>query len=285
MIDRPLAKQAAKNCMRTAQTNPLLVGGVFFIIVSLTSLLDSYMLQKFGIPTYYMGISDLVVLMPSGINVFVSILITLITSVLGAGLTGYCLAIRHGKQMPVTSLFDGFSSVGRIVWLQILMSAMIWLWCLLLIVPGIIAAYRYRFALLNLLENPEISAMEAIRMSKEQTMGYKMDLFMLDLSFLGWLLLNVCTLGVLSIWLQPYYTLTTIAYYDNIRAEKGMLPRSNTSRSQENNATDSMNYTSYQDTDTQDYNTSYREVDPSDSGSTQNFDRYDNSDSSDSNND
>ena len=56
-------------------------------------------------------------------------------------------------------------------------------------IPGIIAAYRYRFALYNLCENPEISIMEALDMSKRQTLGYKGQLFMLDLSYLGWALL------------------------------------------------------------------------------------------------
>ena len=63
------------------------------------------------------------------------------------------------------------------------------LWSMLFVVPGIIAAYRYRFALFNLYENPGISVFEALNMSKRQTYGYKSQLFMLDLSYLGWTLL------------------------------------------------------------------------------------------------
>ena len=58
---------------------------------------------------------------------------------------------------------------------------------------GIIAAYRYRFALYNLYENPGIGVMEALNMSKQQTLGYKGQLFMLDLSYIGWLLLASLT--------------------------------------------------------------------------------------------
>ena len=77
----------------------------------------------------------------------------------------------------------------------------IFLWSLLFIVPGIIAAYRYRFALYNLCENPEMGVMEALNMSKAQTLGFKGQLFVLDLSFIGWYLLSGLTAGILLIWL------------------------------------------------------------------------------------
>ena len=60
---------------------------------------------------------------------------------------------------------------------------------MLFILPGIIAAYRYRFAVYNLLENPDVGILEALRMSKWQSNGYKFQLFALDLSYLGWDLL------------------------------------------------------------------------------------------------
>ena len=56
---------------------------------------------------------------------------------------------------------------------------------------GIIAAYRYRFALYNLYENPDMDIMEALNLSKRQTQGYKMELFKLDLSYMGWILLSI----------------------------------------------------------------------------------------------
>ena len=87
---------------------------------------------------------------------------------------------------------------------------------------GIVAAYRYRFAMLNLCENPEIGVMEALNMSKAQTLGFKWQLFVLDLSFLGWQLLCALTLGILSIWVQPYVTQTNVGYFQQIKAAKGI---------------------------------------------------------------
>ena len=63
------------------------------------------------------------------------------------------------------------------------------LWSLLLVFPGFIAFYRYRFAAYNLYENPDIGIFEALDRSKRQTRGMKMQLFNLDLSYFGWIVL------------------------------------------------------------------------------------------------
>ena len=109
--------------------------------------------------------------------------------VLSAGFVLYCMAVRRGERAEYLTLFDGFSFVGRIILLNIVEYLFIFLWSLLFVIPGIIAAYRYRFALYDLYENPGIGVMEALEMSKQQTLGYKGQLFLLDLSYTGWYLL------------------------------------------------------------------------------------------------
>ena len=120
---------------------------------------------------------------------FVSILVSLISIVLNAGYLCYCLGIRRGEHMPYESLFDAFSFAGKAILLSIVEGIFIGLWSLLFVVPGIIAAYRYSFAMMDLCENPDLGVMEALDLSKQQTYGYKGQLFMLSLSFFGWLLL------------------------------------------------------------------------------------------------
>lgn len=220
MIDRAQAKQAARNCMRTARISPYQIGVLYIVIAFALSAFEETMMRLFGVP-YYLDVYTMIRI-PSGINCFIAILVSLLSITLEAGFVTYCLGIRRGKEMPLTTLFDGFSIVGKVILLNIVMGIFIFLWSLLFFIPGIIAAYRYSFALYNLLENPDIGIMEAIRLSKEQTRGYKWDLFVLDLSFLGWFILDAFTLGFLGIWLQPYYTLTHIAFYDTICAGKGM---------------------------------------------------------------
>ena len=87
---------------------------------------------------------------------------------------------------------------------------------------GIVAAYRYRFAMLNLCENPEIGVMEALNMSKAQTLGFKWQLFVLDLSFIGWNILVSLTLGILDIWVAPYRAQANIAFFQEIKKIKGV---------------------------------------------------------------
>ena len=124
--------------------------------------------------------------------------------------------------MPYDTLFEGFGFAGKIILLNVLIGVFVFLWACLFIVPGIIAAYRYRFALYNLCENPELGVMEALAMSKAQTKGYKLDLFVLDVTFLGWSLLCALTAGILTIWVAPYVQQTNLAYFDAIKAEKGI---------------------------------------------------------------
>ena len=94
------------------------------------------------------------------------------------------------------------------------MGLFVFLWSLLLIVPGIIAAYRYRMAPFLLLTHPEYGIMDCIRESKSRMAGYKMAFFLLDLSFLGWELLTlVPILGwAVSVWVKPYRQSTELLY-------------------------------------------------------------------------
>lgn len=220
MVDRPLAKQAARNCMRTARVSPYQIGLIYILIIFAMSAFDQFMMQIFGVPYYLDAYTT--ILMPSAINWFISVMVGLITTILQAGFSIYCLGVRRGRFMPTTSLFDGFAMAGKIILLHIVTGIFIFLWSLLFIIPGIIAMYRYRFALYNILENPDLGILESINLSREQTAGYKWQLFVLDLSFIGWLILDVFTLGFLGIWLTPYMILTDIAFYDTIRAQKGM---------------------------------------------------------------
>ena len=117
---------------------------------------------------------------------FISVLTSLLSLVLDAGFVLYCMSVRRGEEAEYRVLFDGFGLIGKLILLEIVKSLFIFLWALLLVIPGIVASYRYRFALFNLLENPELGVMETLAMSKGQSWGYKAQLFLLDLSYLGW---------------------------------------------------------------------------------------------------
>ena len=229
VLDRAALKRDSKALLKTARVNPYL----FTLLALAISLVITGISRYVGLDdeTAYlysmqsgMDLSFLALhrAFPTVVVLFVSIVCGLLTVVLSAGEYLYHLGIRRGAEMPYVTLFDGFAFAGKIILLSIVQYIFIFLWTLLLVIPGIVATYRYRFAILNLCENPEIGVMEAINMSKEQTRGFKWQLFVLDLSFIGWSLLAGLTLGILNIWLAPYMAQSNIAFFQEIKKFKGV---------------------------------------------------------------
>lgn len=95
------------------------------------------------------------------------------------------------------------------------------LWSLLFIIPGIVKSYEYRMIPYLLAENPDMTKEEVFAKSKEMMMGQKWKAFVLDLSFIGWDLLSVCTCGILSVlFVDPYKCATRAALYDTLRVKE-----------------------------------------------------------------
>ena len=95
----------------------------------------------------------------------------------------------------------------------------IFLWSLLLIIPGIIKAISYSMSFYILAENQQIGVREALNISKRITMGYKGRIFMLWLSFIGWAILACVTFGIGFLWLMPYIQITFANLYKELKAE------------------------------------------------------------------
>lgn len=88
---------------------------------------------------------------------------------------------------------------------------------LLFVIPGIIFYYKYYFTSFIMAEKPELSWKEAMEISKKMTKGHKGELFVLDLSFLGWDILVGITLGIVGIYVLPYVYTTQALYYENFK--------------------------------------------------------------------
>lgn len=95
----------------------------------------------------------------------------------------------------------------------------IFLWTLLLIIPGIIKGYAYRMVPYILADNPNIGTKRAMELSQEMTMGEKWDIFVLDLSFLGWYILGALALGVGGFFVKPYEYATNAELYLRLRED------------------------------------------------------------------
>ena len=212
VLDRGSLKRESKMLLKTAQVSPYLFTLVLLAIMLVINGISDYVQMDDEFAYVYslrfdMDLSFLALhrAFPAFAVWFVTIVCTLLGVVLTVGASLYHLGIRRGEEMPFVTLFDGFAFAGKIILLYVVQVIFISLWTLLLVIPGIVAAYRYRFAMLNLCENPEIGVMEALNMSKAQTLGFKWQLFVLDLSFIGWYILSGITCNLVGIfYLYPY---------------------------------------------------------------------------------
>lgn len=133
--------------------------------------------------------------------------------------------LRPGGQPTVNDIFSRFRILWKAVALNLIIGIFTFLWSLLFLIPGIYAAYGYSMAPYLLAENPDMSAREAIRLSKEMMNGNRWRLFCLEISFIGWGLLSVLTCGIGFLFLSPYMALARAAFYNevsgnNIRSEE-----------------------------------------------------------------
>lgn len=111
-------------------------------------------------------------------------------------------------------VFSFSSSYGNVIKTMLLQDLYIFLWSLLLIIPGIIKSYEYRMIPYILGEHPDISTKEAFALSKQMMDGEKWNAFVLDLSFLGWIYLGILTCCILNIfYVYPYIHLTDAQLY------------------------------------------------------------------------
>lgn len=232
MLDRVQLKYEAKAITKNARESAyvftliylaigLVLDGIDYLVSgSPQAEVYGYLADYMPEAAVYLRGTEPILHLPAPAVWFISIVISLVAAVLGAGYILYTMNVRKGLITPYTTLFDGFLFAGKIILLEIVQYIFVFLWSLLFIIPGIIAGYRYRFALYNLCENPEMGVMEALNMSKAQTRGHKWELFVLDLSFLGWMLLSAMFAPV-TIWLDPYRAITNANYYNRLVGAQG----------------------------------------------------------------
>lgn len=141
----------------------------------------------------------------------------IITPVFEISLCMVYLKLTKNEEIAVGDLFNGFNITGKAVWLYIMIDVFVFLWTLLLIIPGIIKLFSYSMAPYILADNPELTASEALNKSKEIMDGHKFDLFVLQLSFFWWYMLSAITCGIASIYVIPYVSATTANFYNSIK--------------------------------------------------------------------
>ncbi len=129
--------------------------------------------------------------------------------------------IKRCGVVKIEGLFEGFTKdFGGTLLLGLLQQIFIALWSLLFVIPGIVKAYSYSMAYYLKSEHTDWDWRRCLDESRRITNGHKMDLFILDLSFIGWYLVGSLCLGVGTLWVEAYRNATLINYYEELTATR-----------------------------------------------------------------
>jgi len=148
-----------------------------------------------------------------------SILLMLLLLPLSWGFSVLWLAVGRGADVDFGKMFEGFKDYSRIFITMLLVGIYTFLWSLLLVVPGIVKSYSYKMTPYILADNPDLKYDAAIERSMALMKGHKMRLFLLDLSFIGWVILCLLTAGIGFIFLAPYVETAHANFYDDLLEE------------------------------------------------------------------
>ena len=150
-------------------------------------------------------------------------LIGLVLFILALPLTwGYqtlFLGAVRGGEATAKDMFEGYNKelFSRVLTTTLLYYVYVFLWSMLLLIPGCIKAYSYAMTPYILKDNPEMKNNAAIEESMRMMDGHKLELFLLDLSFIGWAILSILTCCIGFLWLVPYMNMARVNFYEDLK--------------------------------------------------------------------
>ena len=139
------------------------------------------------------------------------------------GYAGFLLRQNRRQDPNVSDLFSEFYRLGQGFAQKFLVGLYTFLWTLLFIIPGLIKTYSYSMTPFLMADHPELTANQAITRSRQIMDGHKWNLFVLDLSFFGWMLLGCLTMGIGLLWVIPYMNAARAAFYREITSGQKYL--------------------------------------------------------------
>lgn len=153
--------------------------------------------------------------------VFTAVFSIFVLGPISIGYYAFTLKLSRGDVVTATLPYRVFTKgvYGRFTLAFFMMNLFIFLWSLLLVIPGIVKSYSYYMMAYILTDHPEMGWKEAIAESKRMMNGYKWKLFVLHLSFLGWIILSCFTFGILLIYVIPYMQQAEANFYRMLKEE------------------------------------------------------------------
>ena len=232
MFDRKKYKSFAKQQLQGRWGIPILISVIITIITSIFAIPDmirtisesANMMAAENMDQYVLAMSELSASSTSFISTIIQTIVSGILSI--ASLNVYIQMTRSPEPVSFSLFIEGLNNWFRATLATLWQFLWIFLWSLLFFIPGIIKSLEYSMMFYIVAEYKNISVTKAMKISMIITRGHKMDLFVLALSFLGWILLSCLTLGIGLIFLQPYMELTFVnTFHDLLQEaiEKGSL--------------------------------------------------------------
>jgi uncharacterized membrane protein len=206
MRTRQEIKAHAKEAMGAQRGTAILVAFMVGVITFASSALDQIVMFATGMGALYWLVYwvGMAIIFVAGVNSL-----------------GEYIKIWNGETASAGAVFtemgtNFFRKLGGTLWMMLF----IILWSLLFIIPGIIKAFSYFFTQNILADCPNVTATQALKISMKITKGYKGEIFMFVLSFIGWWILSMFTLGILAIvYVNPYFYTADAGLYTELKKQ------------------------------------------------------------------
>ena len=186
-------------------------GNIGNIFIGIGIIFAISLLFSFGV-----GIVQIIFGETSFITFIVSLVVEFLLVPLQIGLNGYMMGFVQNDTFNRDAIFAPYDDTFKIIGASILMSFVIMIGFIFFIIPGIYLAFSYALVPYLLVTNKDLSITETLELSRKMMNGHKLDLFVLGISFLGWMLLIPCTFGIILIWLYPYMMTATTKFFVDI---------------------------------------------------------------------
>ena len=230
-MDSSALKSRAKEVIATSNPRVITVGLVYLVISIILSALGARVMSinisqseamnymRYAADgNYEYALKYAETMRPPAAAYAINALLSFVSGIVGTGFTIFLLNTIRNRKPCFENLLDGFGFWWRIILLDLLQSLIIGLLSLLVLVPGIIAHYRYAQAMYILIDDPTKSPLQCLRESAAMMKGHKKALFLLDLSFIGWYILGMIPyVGYAAqVWSMPYIGMTKALYYETL---------------------------------------------------------------------
>lgn len=143
----------------------------------------------------------------------------LVAPVVSVGVSKFFLNFATNREYGVDDIKYAFSNYGQVLLGMLWQRLFIFLWSLLFVIPGIIKAISYSMTKYILAENPNVGFKEAIKISMVLTDGRKSEVFGVAVSFIGWFILSAMTLGILNLYVAPFFETTMAQVYEQLKGD------------------------------------------------------------------